>query len=59
VTHLLQAEEAFLTTSVREIVPITSVDGKPIGSGRPGAVTKRLMAAYKELVERTLGLSLT
>ncbi|MBA7645403.1 Branched-chain-amino-acid aminotransferase [subsurface metagenome] len=57
--RLLQAEEAFLTTSVREIVPITSVDGKPIGSGRPGAVTKRLMAAYKELVERTLGLSLT
>ena len=53
VAHLLGAEEAFLTTSVREIVPITSVDAKPIGSGRPGPVTGRLMAAYKELVERT------
>ncbi len=52
-TDLFRAEEAFLTTSVREIVPITSVDGKPIGSGRPGPVTKRLMAAYKELVEKT------
>ena len=51
VPRLLQAEEAFLTTSVREIVPITSVDGRPVSSGRPGAVTKRLMAAYKELVE--------
>jgi branched-chain amino acid aminotransferase len=50
VAHLLGAEEAFLTTSVREIVPITSVDAKPIGSGRPGPVTGRLMAAYKELV---------
>ena len=50
---LFQAEEAFLTTSVREIVPITSVNGKPVGSGKPGTVTKRLMAAYKELVETT------
>ena len=51
---LFQAEEAFLTTSVREVVPITSVNGKPVGSGRPGTVTKRLMAAYKELVEKTI-----
>ncbi len=50
---LFQAEEAFLTTSVREVVPITSVNGKPVGSGKPGTVTKRLMAAYKELVETT------
>jgi len=51
---LFQAEEAFLTTSVREVVPITSVNGKPVGSGKPGTVTKRLMAAYKELVEKTI-----
>jgi branched-chain amino acid aminotransferase len=50
---LFQAEEAFLTTSVREIMPLASVNGKPIGSGRPGPVTRRLMAAYKELVETT------
>ena len=53
VAQLFGAEEAFLTASVREIVPITSVDDRPIGSGRPGPVTKRLMAAYKELVEIT------
>jgi branched-subunit amino acid aminotransferase/4-amino-4-deoxychorismate lyase len=52
VADLRRADEAFLTASVREIVPIVSVDGKPIGSGKPGSVTKRLMAAYRELVER-------
>lgn len=48
--HLLRADEAFLTNSVVEVMPITGVDGKPIGTGKPGEVTKRLMAAYRELV---------
>ncbi len=50
--NLLSAEEAFLTNSVIEVMPITEVDGKPIGLGKPGEVTKRLMAAYRELAER-------
>ncbi len=33
-----------------KVMPLTEVDGKPIGSGRPGSITKRLMAAYKKLV---------
>jgi len=33
-------------------MPLSQIDGKPIGSGRPGPVPKRLMAAYRELVER-------
>ncbi|MFQ5924520.1 MAG: aminotransferase class IV [Dehalococcoidia bacterium] len=49
---LLRAEEAFLTNSVMEVMPLSEVDGKPIGSGGPGAVTKRLMAAYRELADR-------
>ncbi len=49
---LFQAEEAFLTNSLIEVMPLSEVDGKPIGSGRPGPVTRRLMAAYKEMVER-------
>jgi len=48
--HLLRADEAFLTNSVVEVMPIAKVDGKPIGSGKSGEVTKRLMAAYRELV---------
>lgn len=53
---LLRADEAFLTNSVREIVPVVTVDGKAIGSGKPGEVTRRLMAAYKELVRKELSL---
>jgi len=51
-----QFDEAFLTNSVMEIVPLVEVDtsGKrvTIGSGKPGEITKRLMTAYREMVER-------
>ena len=49
--ELIQTDEAFLTNSVMEVMPLTEVDGKPIGTGTPGAVTQRLMAAYKGLVD--------
>ncbi len=48
--ELSQAEEAFLTNSLIEVMPLTEIDGKPIGSGRPGPISRRLMAAYKKLV---------
>ena len=48
--ELFQAQETFLTNSLMEIVPLTEVDGKPIGSGKPGPFTKRLAMAYKKLV---------
>jgi len=54
---LLRADEAFLTSSVREVLPITSIDNEPVGQGGPGPVTRRLMAAYSQLVETTLELS--
>lgn len=41
-------EEAFLTGSSRGIVPVVQVDGRPVGSARPGARTRRLMARYLE-----------
>ena len=47
---LHQAEEIFLTNSMVEVMPLTEIDGKAIGSGRPGSLTKRLMAAYKKMV---------
>ena len=50
--ELLRADEAFLTNSVLEIMPLTRLDDKPIGSGRPGPLTQRLMSAYKKLVAK-------
>jgi branched-chain amino acid aminotransferase len=50
--ELLTAREAFLTNSILEIMPLTRLDNKPIGSGKPGLVTQQLMSSYKELVAK-------
>ena len=48
---LLRSEEAFLTSSLRGIAPLVRVNGHEIGTGRPGALTRRLSAAHETLVE--------
>lgn len=48
--ELFQAEEAFLTNAMIEVMPLTEVDRKPVGSGKPGPVTQRLREEYKKLV---------
>lgn len=47
---LPQVAELFLTGTTSEILPIICVDGKPIGEGRPGPLTRRLQEAYRRLV---------
>lgn len=47
VPDLLGADEAFLTSSTREAVPVRTVDGRPIGAGRPGPITRRLLEAFR------------
>jgi len=51
-TDLFGAEEAFLTNSVMEVMPLASVGGRPVGSGRPGPLTGRLARRYRDLVAR-------
>ncbi len=51
VDQLREAAEAFLTGSVMEIMPLTSLAGKAIGSGQPGEITKQLQQAYRDLVD--------
>ncbi len=56
-----QFGEAFLTNSVMEIMPLVEVRDNAgeiitIGSGKPGKLTRRLMAAYREMVERGTAL---
>lgn len=48
--EIAEAQEAFLTNSLIEIMPLTEIAGRHVGSGRPGPVTQRLMADYKKLV---------
>ncbi len=44
------ADEVFLTSSLREIAPVTRIGGRPVGSGWPGPLIGRVRAAYHELV---------
>jgi D-alanine transaminase len=41
------AQEILLTSSTKEIMPITRLDGKPVGDGKPGAVFERLYRLYQ------------
>jgi branched-chain amino acid aminotransferase len=45
---LLGANEAFLTSTTREIVPIVQVDEHTIGTGRPGPITRALLARFRQ-----------
>jgi branched-chain amino acid aminotransferase len=45
-----KAEEMFLTSTTREIVPIVRVNGKTVGNGQPGSVTLKLLQAYRAAI---------
>jgi len=53
--ELYTADECFLTGTAAEIIPVSNVDGRPIGTGSPGPLTLKLVEAYKELT-RTEGV---
>src|SRR5262249_47290149 len=44
-TEIGKIEELFVTGTTSDVSPIIQLDGKPIGSGKPGPITKQLMAA--------------
>jgi branched-chain amino acid aminotransferase len=45
-TDLYVADEAFLTGTAAELVPIRAVDDRPVGNGKPGPITKKLQETY-------------
>ncbi len=49
-SDLYVADEAFLTGTAAEVVPISSVDDRDVGDGRPGPITRRLQELYGEVV---------
>jgi branched-chain amino acid aminotransferase len=50
---VFNADECFLTGTGAEVVPVTKVDGRVIGTGKPGANTRTLVEKYKELTNST------
>lgn len=52
---LRQADEVFITSSTRELVPVNRVDTLRIGNGAPGPVTRRLHEIYRQSTERGRG----
>ena len=49
---LYTAEECFLTGTAAEVIPVVEIDGRSIGTGRPGPVTAKLLAAFHALVRQ-------
>ena len=43
------ADEAFLSSSTREVMPVIELDGTPVGDGRPGPTAASLQAALRRL----------
>jgi branched-chain amino acid aminotransferase len=43
------ADECFLTGSAAEVIPVVKIDSRPIGDGKPGAITRDLMARFRKL----------
>jgi branched-chain amino acid aminotransferase len=52
VADLFAADEVFITSTTKEAAPVRTIDGKPVASGRPGPVHRRILQAYREYARR-------
>lgn len=52
--ELLSADECFLTNSLMGVMPLVQIDKKPIGKGKPGYFTLKLMDLYKNITTTTM-----
>lgn len=55
--ELKQAEEIFISSTTAEIIPVVTLDGQSVGSGKPGPVTKQLQAAFQESIQQAASIS--
>ncbi|HEV3410280.1 MAG TPA: branched-chain-amino-acid transaminase, partial [Chthoniobacterales bacterium] len=47
------ADECFLTGTAAEVIPVIKADARPIGTGKPGPITAKIIARFRELVRTT------
>lgn len=52
VHEMLSAEEMFMTSSIKGIRPVTKIEAHAVGEGVPGPVTRRIVQAYTDLLDR-------
>jgi branched-chain amino acid aminotransferase len=48
---LFNADECFLTGTGAELIPVVKIDGRLIGTGKPGPITRKLVADYHALTK--------
>jgi branched-chain amino acid aminotransferase len=54
--YLYEADEVFVSSSLKEVLPVLDLDGKKINKGNAGPVSATLKAAFADLVKRELNL---
>ena len=52
--EVLDADELLLSSATKEVLPITRLDGQPVGSGQPGPVYARLYTAYQQAKQKAV-----
>jgi branched-subunit amino acid aminotransferase/4-amino-4-deoxychorismate lyase len=50
--HMAKAQEAFTSSSIREVMPVVELDGDPLGDGAPGRAARELQDALRRAAER-------
>ncbi len=56
VEELTAAAEVFISSSIRELLPVVRIDDSPVGSGEPGPVTERLLRAFRKKTREIMDL---
>jgi D-alanine transaminase len=52
VEELMTADEVWMTSSTKEILPIVNINNNPVGNGKPGSMHKRVLAIYQDYIDR-------
>ena len=52
--EVLAADELLLSSATKEVLPITQLDGQPVGNGQPGPVYAKLYAAYQQAKQKAV-----
>ena len=50
---LREADELFITSTTKELMPVSTLDARPVNDGKPGPISRKLLAAYRAYASRT------